>query len=161
MFCPSCGKPVPEGQQFCGGCGAAASSTAVAPPRKKASPIVVYGGGLLIALLLWVVLGSEEVANPFQQIAGSSAFEIRVSGTPGKRFSGSYMVMGGDGSSTSHTVQDVTPHSYPVPKAMMVSVAFQKQDTEGVLNVEILRNGEAIKAASTTADYGMVTIATQ
>ena len=87
-------------------------------------------------------------------------FEIRIAGTEGKPFSGSYMVLV-NGSSTSHSVEGIIPQSYIVPDATMVSVAFQKKSTDGTLRVTILRDGESVKTDSTTAEYGMVTIATQ
>lgn len=87
-------------------------------------------------------------------------FEIRVSGTDGTPFSGSYMAVT-NGSSTSHTVDGTIPESYMVSEATMVSVAFQKKSTDGSLTVTILRDGESVKTESTTAAYGMVTVATQ
>jgi hypothetical protein len=87
-------------------------------------------------------------------------FEIRIGGTAGKPFSGSYMVVA-NGSSNSHSVEGVIPQSYIVQEATMVSAVFQKKSTDGFLTVTVLRDGETVKTEGTSAEYGMVTVATQ
>jgi len=38
MFCPKCGKEIPEGNRFCGSCGAAAQPSTSSAPRKPQKP---------------------------------------------------------------------------------------------------------------------------
>jgi hypothetical protein len=86
-------------------------------------------------------------------------FEIRVEGSDDMKFTGSYMTVSA-GSSNSHSVSGTVPATYTV-QGTMVSVAFQKQSTFGVLTVRIFRDGAQVKMEETNAEYGMVTIATQ
>lgn len=88
-----------------------------------------------------------------------STFEIRVSGTEGLEFSGSYMVVTAEGQSTSKSVDGTVPEQYLVSGAI-VSVVFQKQSQEGILRVEIVKGTEVIASEETTASYGVVSVAT-
>jgi hypothetical protein len=132
-----------------------AASCACTRQKKKPSCIVVFGGGFLLLIVLWWL---------FAQITGigpRSQFTIRVTGSPGTSFSGSYMVVNSNGGSTSRTVQSTVPENYTVSDASVVSVAFQKKEAGGTLTVELLRDGEMVKSGTTTADYGMVTLASR
>ena len=88
-----------------------------------------------------------------------SAFDIKVSGTLGLEFSGSYMVVTVDGQSTSKSVDGTVPAQYSVI-GIIVSVVFQKQAEEGTLKVEILKDDQVIASSETTAAYGVVSVAT-
>lgn len=83
----------------------------------------------------------------------SHDFTIRVTGSKGVKFSGSYMVIG-DGKSVSKSVENTVPTEYRV-KGQIVSVSFQKQIALGKLGVEILRGGQSVANAETTAEYGV------
>jgi hypothetical protein len=85
-------------------------------------------------------------------------FKISLTGSEGTAFSGSYMVVQ-SGSSSSQTVEGTVPRTFRA-KGSMVSVAFQKK-TPGTLTVTITGEGITTKSQSTTAEFGMVTIATQ
>jgi hypothetical protein len=88
-----------------------------------------------------------------------SAFQIKVSGTEGLFFSGSYLVITADGQSISKSVDSLIPAEYSVT-GTMVSVTFQKQTEDGFLKVEIIKDGEVLADEYTIAAYGIVSIAT-
>ena len=87
-----------------------------------------------------------------------STFLIKVSGTEGLFFSGSYMTTTVNGQVTSKSVEGIIPAQYSV-KGMMVSATFQKDAEDGYLKVEIFKDGEIIADEHTIADYGLVSIA--
>jgi len=89
----------------------------------------------------------------------ASEYQIEVSGTAGLKFSGSYLVVSGDGSSTGHSVDGTVPASYTV-KGSIASVVFQKQSEAGSFTVQISKGGKVIKESTTSAAYGVVTVAT-
>jgi hypothetical protein len=89
-----------------------------------------------------------------------SDYKIKVSGTSGLEFSGSYMVVKAGGESTSKSVDGTVPAEYSVT-GDIVSVSFQKQTDTGTLKVEISKDGKVLKSEDTTAAYGVVAIATQ
>lgn len=65
MFCPSCGKELPEGSQFCVQCGKPTSSTPSTPtasqPQKKGiPPLRLIGYGLLFFLLVGAYWSQKE-----------------------------------------------------------------------------------------------------
>ena len=93
-------------------------------------------------------------------LGGDSDFTIRISGTSGLSYSGNYMAVKSDGSSASRSVEGIIPAQYTV-RGNIVSAVFQKQTENGLLKVEILRDGNLIKSSETTASYGVVSVATQ
>jgi len=86
-------------------------------------------------------------------------YTVRVGGDNGLEYAGSYMVLQASGDTSQRSVQGTVPGEYDLTGAS-VSVSFQKQSKGGRLVVEILRGGKVIKSSETTADYGIVTIAT-
>jgi len=113
---------------------------------------------MLILLLVGIT------AFIFTSCAGPSLtdteFEIKVSGTTGLEFSGSYMAVTSGGQSTSKSVDGVVPATYSV-KGNIVSAVFQKKAESGTLKVEILKGGKVVNSSDTTAAYGVVSVATQ
>jgi hypothetical protein len=97
---------------------------------------------------------SKSVSNIF-----SSDYTVKVSGTPGLSFSGSYMVVTASGKSESKSVDGKVPQSYQL-SGSIVSVSFQKQSESGVLEVQILKDGRVVSASDTSAAYGVVSAAT-
>lgn len=75
MFCPSCGKELPDGSQFCVQCGKPTSSapstlTASEPQKKGVPPLRLIGFALLLFLLLgayWSQKGRDERREAIQQ----------------------------------------------------------------------------------------------
>ncbi|GAH92477.1 unnamed protein product [marine sediment metagenome] len=78
--------------------------------------------------------------------------------SPNVRFSGNYILITSDGS-TSRSVDGRTPAEYTV-KGIIVSCVFQKTGEKGSLKVEILKGGTVVNSSSTTAAYGIVSVAT-
>ncbi|MBA7716832.1 hypothetical protein ES703_125913 [subsurface metagenome] len=79
--------------------------------------------------------------------------------SPVVEFSGHYMVITSGGKSSSLSVDGRTPTEYTV-RGDIVSCVFQKMSEGGSLKVEILCEGTVVASASTIADYGMVSVAT-
>jgi len=107
------------------------------------------------AILLVVVVAVLFVFTGCEQ---DSTFTIEVSGTADLKFSGSYLVITADGTSTSRSVDGTVPQTYTVT-GTMVSVSFQKRTEGGLLQVRILKDGRAVASESTTAAYGVVSVA--
>jgi len=89
--------------------------------------------------------------------AGSSTFTINVTGSG--PFSGAIMVVR-DGKSEQRTVEGTAPTSY-TETGSLVSVSFQKKQAAGTLGVDISKDGTSVASQTTTAEYGVVTAATQ
>lgn len=110
----------------------------------------------VITIILFVVLvaitGCDSMKN--------KEFTIKVSGTDGLEFSGSYMSVLADGKSTSKSVDGIIPTEYSV-KGNIVSVAFQKKSESGFLKVQILKDDKVINESESSAAYGVVSVATQ
>lgn len=97
-------------------------------------------------------------------------FVIEVTGNKGNTFSGSYMTVMADGSSTSHSVEGVVPATYVVigtvptvkytTRGSFVSCFFQQKGEIGALIVIVSKDGYQVAMESTNAAYGVVTIAT-
>ncbi|MBX3171104.1 MAG: hypothetical protein KF760_27095 [Candidatus Eremiobacteraeota bacterium] len=89
--------------------------------------------------------------------AGNSSFTINVTGSG--PFSGSIMVIR-DGKSEQRSVEGTAPTSYS-ESGTLVSVSFQKKQAAGTLGVDISKDGKSVASQTTTAEYGVVTAATQ
>ena len=114
----------------------------------------------LIAVILVVCIVGLFFTGCGGSLSTDSEFQIKVSGTTGLEFSGTYMVVTSGGQSTSKSVDGVVPAAYSV-KGNIVSVVFQKQTESGTLKVEILRGGKVVNSSDTTAAYGAVAVATR
>lgn len=110
----------------------------------------------LVTLLTLLALGCSGGSGSIL----SSDFTIRVTGTPGTTFTGTYMAMQADGTSNSHSVEGTTPTEYTV-KANTVSVVFQKKAEAGTLRVEVLKGGQVVSESETTAAFGIAQVATR
>jgi hypothetical protein len=88
---------------------------------------------------------------------GNSNYVIRVEGSPGLSFSGSYMGVTSSGSQ-QQSVDGTVPASYNV-SGSIVSATFQKKSESGSLTVSIEMNGRAVQKSTTSAAYGVVSIA--
>ena len=117
---------------------------------KKAGIII----GVIAIIIIVVAISTCNGVIP-----GNSVFQIKVSGTEGLEFSGSYMVTTADGKVTSKSVDGFVSEQYSVT-GTMVSVVFQKQVEEGILIIEIIKDNKVIASEETTAAYGVVSVAT-
>jgi ABC-type uncharacterized transport system permease subunit len=111
---------------------------------------------LVLGIIAFVLAGCDY--NP--------RFNIRVSGTIGLEFSGSYLVVMSNGQSDSESVNGTVPYEISVTgtnriTVSTVSVELQKQAEEGSLKVEILKDDDVIASSETTAAYGVVSVATE
>jgi hypothetical protein len=86
---------------------------------------------------------------------GESDFTIKISGTDGLAFRGSYLATESDGSGKPTDVEGTVPVQYDVT-AYALSCMFQKQSEAGTLTLEITRGGRVVNEAETTDAYGMV-----
>lgn len=128
---------------------------------------------ILLLLLTGCTSSTPEESTPTAAPAApaESKFVISVTGTSKSadlkvltgsdsvQFTGSYMVVGADGSSTSHSVEGTVPAEYTVT-GWIVSCVFQNKGSYGFLGVYIRKNGMLIGPSTTDAAYGMVTLAT-
>ena len=89
--------------------------------------------------------------------ASSSSFTINVTGSG--PFSGAIMVIR-EGKSEQRSVDGTAPTSY-TEQGTLVSVSFQKKQSSGTLGVDIRKDGQSVASQSTSAEYGVVTAATQ
>lgn len=107
-------------------------------------------------LFLWVLLGAFILVGCGQT---ESKFTIKVSGTSGLKFSGSYMTVRAGGASTSKSVEGTVPAEYNL-RGIIVSCTFQKQSEKGNLRVDIFKDGTGVSQSETSAPYGVVSVAT-
>jgi hypothetical protein len=135
----------------------------IEPPKKKKTNVWLIGclGLIVLAVIIGGIVLATGSGTPVvtPTLSSDTEFQIKVSGTAGLPFSGSYMVVSSGGQSVSKSVDGTVPTQYSV-EGMMVSVAFQKQTEDGTLKVEILRDGQVVKSSDTTAAYGLVSVAT-
>jgi TolA-binding protein len=104
----------------------------------------------------------EEQAPPPEEDDGGEGVVFRVTGDPGQRFQGSLAL-----TDTQRSIQGVTPKSYPLRgidtgmfSSDIVSGNAQKmQAGDGTLTVQIIVDGEVVKKASTSAEYGVAQVA--
>jgi hypothetical protein len=133
---------------------------------------------ILVILLLACLAGCsspavsipEEPAPIAAPVEDVHDFVIEVTGNKGNKFSGSYMTVMADGSSTSHSVEGIVPADYVVigtvptvkytTRGSIVSCFFQQKGEIGALIVIISKDGYQVAMESTNAAYGVVTIAT-
>jgi len=133
---------------------------------------------ILVVLLMTSIVGCsspavsvpEEPAPIAAPVEDVHDFVIEVTGNKGNKFSGNYMTVMADGSSTSHSVDGVVLANYVVAGTMptvkyttrgsIVSCFFQQKGEIGALIVIISKDGYQVAMESTNAAYGVVTIAT-
>jgi hypothetical protein len=107
---------------------------------------------IIITLLLVLISGCMGV--------GDSEYVIRISGdTHNLIYSGTYTTVTSGGYSTSKSVQGAGTQEFNV-KGKIVSVAVEKEVKEGILKVEILKDGKVVTQAETSAEFGKVSVST-
>lgn len=102
----------------------------------------------------------DTAVNRYTSADAETVFVIKVTGTTGLKYSGSYGVYDRTGQSTSKSVDGTVPASY-VARGNIVSVYFQKKTQAGSMTVQILKDDRVVNSSFTTAEYGVVTLATQ
>lgn len=104
--------------------------------------------------------GGDEKFNTELAEKYDKLYDNLYSDSPNIEFSGSYMVVTSNGGTSSRSVDGTTPAEYYLGSADIVSCAFQKTSESGSLKVEILKGGKMVNSSYTTADYGVVSVAT-
>ena len=133
---------------------------------------LVAGLGLISVLATLVIVASLTVDSLGDSIAGGSAGDaqpggaaesvvLRISGTPGVQFSGNYTTP--QGSQDISGTLGTTPTEYKLGGAdvagmSVVTVNVQKQETYGTLKVEILKDGQVVQSAETSATNNAVSV---
>lgn len=171
--CPKCAEYVQAEAQICKHCKSELIPLAdnelkqITKQAKKENHVpgwivlVAFG---CVGAFIWFMASSGNSpsgSSPSKSVSSifSSDYTVKVSGTPGLRFSGSYMVVTASGKSESKSVDGEVPQSYQL-SGSIVSVSFQKQSESGVLELQILKDGQVVSASDTSAAYGLVSAAT-
>ena len=86
---------------------------------------------------------------------------LRISGTPGVGFSGNYTTP--EGSQNFSGTLGTTPTEYNlggegIAGVNVVTANVQAQETSGTLKVEILKNGQVVQSAQTSATNNTVSV---
>lgn len=99
-----------------------------------------------------IVLSSIISFTPTTQ-ASPYTVEVRITGTSGISFLGSYGDLSGQTS-----VDGTVPATYTIvnPSGDIVSAVFQKMEETGTLTVQLVKDGVVVASQTTTAAYGVV-----
>ena len=128
-------------------------------PTKKPLPWKKIIIGVVILIVIIAVASSLAGGSSGVPLFSTSTYTIQVTGTSGVQFSGSYMVTDSSGGSNSQSVDGTVPQSYTAT-GTIISVVFQNQGDSGTLTVKILKDSTVVKQSTTTAAYGVVSVAT-
>ena len=102
---------------------------------------------------LRVPAGTLKTSVPVALVpAGDAAFTLRVSGTPGTKFDGLYLVQS-PSQSEGFPVNGVVPAEYKATTETL-SVRLRKLSDTGALKVEILKAGLVVASSETSALKG-------
>jgi hypothetical protein len=86
-------------------------------------------------------------------------FTIKVSGSPGLRFSGHYSILGAGSQPEPLSVTGAVPSEYK-GKGIMAIAFFRSLAQDGSLKVEILKEDKIITQSDTSTPYGYVSMKT-
>ena len=180
--CPKCAESIQPDAQVCRFCGAEVApltpeqmkniNAAIKKEQKKAThvpgwlvAVVFVGLGFFIYTMAndSTTGSGGSAVNPINSgivgiLASDYIIIIKVTGSKGCRFSGSYMLVTADGQSQARTVEGVVPTEYQC-RGSIVSTTFQKQAEGGRLKVQILKGSQLVNESETTAAYGVVAAA--
>lgn len=84
-------------------------------------------------------------------------YVIKISGTEGLEFSGSYTAISWDGRSSSRSLDGLIPAMYGID-GDSVSAIFQKEEQYGCLFLDLLYNGQTVANSDTCADFGIASV---
>jgi hypothetical protein len=168
--CPKCAEFIQPDASICKHCHAEVSPLtnderkALAKKAKESNYVPGWLTGVVfiaIAVFIWNMAGSGGgTSGKSASSLFSSDFTIKLSGSPGLKYNGSYMVVTAGGDSTSKTVDGSVPDQFNV-SGTIVSTQFQKQAESGDLKVEIVKGGSVVAESETSVAYGVVSAATQ
>ena len=126
--------------------------------------ISVLAALIIAALLMVNSLGGSLAGGSAANAPSAGAAEsvvLRISGTPGLQFSGSYTTP--EGSKNISGTLGVNPTDYDlggegVAGFNVVTANVYKEATNGTLKVEILKNGQVVQSAATNATNNTVSV---
>jgi hypothetical protein len=125
---------------------AGCSSPAVSIPEEPAPPVPVVPAEFTFVITVTGMSKSKDLKS--------------LTGSDSVKFSGNYMTMTASGSSTSQTVEGTVPATYETTGSI-VSCEFQNMGEYGWLDVTVTKDGAWAGQSTTSAAYGVVTVATQ
>ena len=133
---------------------------------------LVAGFGLISVLAALVFVAYLTVSSMGESVLGGSEEDassggaadsvvLRISGTPGVKFSGSYTTA--TGSKNVSGTLGATPTDYElgdkgVAGVNVVTANITKQGTSGTLKTEILKNGRVVRSQETSAASNTVSV---
>jgi hypothetical protein len=126
--------------------------------------ISVLAALIFVAFLMVNSLGgglSGGLAGDAPSGGAADSLVLRISGTPGVRFSGNYTTP--QGSQNFSGTLGATPTDYElggegIAGLNVVTANVQKQGMGGTLKVEILKNGQVVQSAATNATNNTVSL---
>jgi hypothetical protein len=126
--------------------------------------ISVLAALIIVALLMVNSLGGSLAGGSAANAPSEGAAEsvvLRISGTPGLQFSGNYTTP--EGSRNISGTLGVDPTDYDlggegVAGFNVVTANVYKEETNGTLKVEILKNGQVVQSAATNATNNTVSV---
>jgi|RhiMethySRZTD1v2_1073278.scaffolds.fasta_scaffold753457_2 hypothetical protein len=135
--CPRCGKRFPRRWGYLGG-------------------FLGFLGLVVLAVASFHRFGTgAQVAR-----ATDEEVQIRVTGTTGLPFSGSWSSTASDGKVERRSANDVVPATYWT-SGRNISASFQKKVDRGTLRIEIVARGQALEDVETHSAYGVVFATTE
>jgi len=133
---------------------------------------VVAALGLISVLATLIIVGVLMVNSLGASLGGglagdtpsggaTSSVVLRISGTPGVQFNGNYTTP--EGSRDISGTLGATPTDYKLGGAGVAGMSaitanVQKQGTYGTLKVQILKDGQVVQSAETTATNSTVSV---
>ena len=92
--------------------------------------------------------------------AADSDYTIRVTGTAGLSYAGSYTITTADGQTVYTSIDGTVPKDYAV-RGKMIACSFRKGSEDGLLKLEIIKDNRVVATSETTAAYGNAGVATR
>lgn len=115
-----------------------------------------------VAVIGVAVLVAAYYLTPHNETPAIAPYTIRLSGTPGTGFAGSYDLVNARGNSTSHAINGTVPASYTVgPGTIMLSIAVHKIGSGGTLRLDLSQGKQHVVDHQTSSPYGGLTVATR
>ena len=126
--------------------------------------VTVLGTLIIVGVLMVNSLGASlggGLAGDTPSGGDTSSVVLRISGTPGVQFSGTYTTP--EGSQDISCTLGTTPTDYELAGAgvggmSVLTANVQKQGTYGTLKVEILKDGQVVQSAETSATNNTVSV---